>query len=223
MLTPTGELVEQARAAGRGVAACNVITVEHAEAIALAAENTGCAAIMQLSQNAVRYHGAAAGIAAACRAVAAASSAPLALHLDHVDDVELLHRTAEIGFGSVMFDASHLPEQENIAATRAAADWAHRHGLWVEAELGEIGGKPGSAHKPGVRTDPGEAARFVAATGVDGLAVAVGSSHAMVRRSAALDLELIDRLREAVPVPLVLLSFPSRTNPQRTHLRRTNP
>ncbi len=75
--------------------------------------------------------------------------------------------------------------------------------MLVEAELGEIGGKDG-AHAPGVRTDPDEAARFVAETGVDALAVAVGSSHAMTERNAALDLELIARLHAAVPVPLVL-------------------
>ncbi|HWC84439.1 MAG TPA: class II fructose-bisphosphate aldolase [Pseudonocardiaceae bacterium] len=203
MLTPTAELVHAAQAANSAVAAFNVITVEHAEAIAEAAETTGHPVILQLSQNAVAYHRGAAAIAAACREIARTSTAALALHLDHVEDVELLHQAADLGVGSVMFDASTLPERENIAATRAAADWAHRHGLWVEAELGEIGGKS-SAHTPGVRTDPAEASRFVAATGVDGLAVAVGSSHAMVQRRAELDLELIDRLHAAVLVPLVL-------------------
>jgi fructose-bisphosphate aldolase class II len=102
-----------------------------------------------------------------------------------------------------MFDASKLEYDANVTATRAAADWAHRHGLFLEAELGEVGGKDG-AHAPGVRTDPDEATAFVAATGVDALAVAVGSSHAMSARTAALDFDLIARLRNAVPVPLVL-------------------
>ena len=75
--------------------------------------------------------------------------------------------------------------------------------MFLEAELGEVGGKDG-ARAPGVRTDPAEAATFVAATGVDALAVAVGSSHAMSARTAALDFDLIARLRTAVPVPLVL-------------------
>jgi fructose-bisphosphate aldolase class II len=103
----------------------------------------------------------------------------------------------------VMFDASKLPYDDNVRATRDAAAWAHDHGLWLEAELGEVGGKDG-AHAPGVRTDPREAADFVAATGVDALAVAVGSSHAMTTRTAVLDHELVRRLAEAVPVPLVL-------------------
>jgi fructose-bisphosphate aldolase class II len=102
-----------------------------------------------------------------------------------------------------MFDASSREYEDNVAATRAAAQWAHDRGLWFEAELGEVGGKDG-AHAPWVRTDPQEAAEFVARTNADGLAVAVGSSHAMVRREATLDMDLIARLAEAVPVPLVL-------------------
>jgi fructose-bisphosphate aldolase class II len=102
-----------------------------------------------------------------------------------------------------MFDASKLDYDANVAATKSAAQWAHRHGMFLEAELGEVGGKDG-AHAPGVRTDPVEAAAFVAATGVDALAVAVGSSHAMSERTASLDFEVIARLRTAVPVPLVL-------------------
>jgi fructose-bisphosphate aldolase class II len=82
-------------------------------------------------------------------------------------------------------------------------DYCHERGVAVEAELGEVGGKDG-VHAPGTRTDPTEARRYVAATGVDALAVAVGTSHAMLTRDAALDLELISRLRAAVPVPLVL-------------------
>ncbi|MGC5410649.1 class II fructose-bisphosphate aldolase, partial [Streptomyces sp. DT225] len=136
------------------------------------------------------------------------SSAPLALHLDHVESVDLLHQAHDEGFGSVMFDASKLSYEDNVRATAEAVAWGHERGIWIEAELGKVGGKEGEApldaHAPGVRTDPDEAAAYVAATGVDALAVAVGSSHAMTERTAALDHELIGRLRAAVPVPLVL-------------------
>lgn len=203
-LVPTAELLR----AGRAVAAFNVITLEHAEAIAAAAETSARPAILQISHNAVRYHRAALRpIAAATAAVAESCAAPLALHLDHVEDLELLHHAVEAGFSSAMYDAGMLPYADNVAATRAAVEWAHAHGLWLEAELGYVGGKPGapaSAHDSGVRTDPDEAREFVAATGIDALAVAVGSSHAMTRRTSVLDLELIGRLRNAVPVPLVL-------------------
>ncbi|WP_037573742.1 class II fructose-bisphosphate aldolase [Phaeacidiphilus oryzae] len=204
-LATTGELVAAARADGRGLPAFNVITLEHAEAIAAGAEAAGSPAVLQISQNAVRFHGdRLLPLARAAAAVAESAEVPLALHLDHVEDAGLLRSSAEAGFSSAMFDASALLYDGNVAATREAADWAHRQGLWLEAELGRVGGKPGDAHTPGVRTDPAEAAAYVAATGVDALAVAVGSSHAMTERTAVLDRELIGRLRAAVPVPLVL-------------------
>lgn len=206
-LVSTAQLVRDAADRGCAVAAFNVITLEHAEAIAEGAERTGQPAILQISQNAVRFQGRLGPLAAACAAVADASNASLALHLDHVEDEKLLHQAVDHGFSSAMFDAGALPYAENLAATRAAAEWAHRAGLWLEAELGFVGGKPDapvSAHTAGVRTDPAEAREFVADTGVDALAVAVGSSHAMTSRTASLDAVLIGRLRDAVPVPLVL-------------------
>lgn len=208
-LVSTGDLVADARAAGRGIAAFNVITLEHAEAIAAGAEQAGAPAILQVSENAVKFHGGRlSAIAAAAAAVARASSAPLSLHLDHVMDPELLRAAHPEGFSSVMFDASKLPYEENVKATAEAVRWGHERGIWVEAELGKVGGKEGEApldaHAPGVRTDPAEAAAYVAGTGVDALAVAVGSSHAMTSRTASLDHELIAALTKAVPVPLVL-------------------
>ncbi|MFE3825790.1 ketose-bisphosphate aldolase [Streptomyces sp. NPDC059092] len=214
-LVTTAELVSAAAARGHGIGAFNVITLEHAEAIAEGAERVGAPAILQISENAVRFHGGRLGaVAAATAAVARAASVPLALHLDHVESAELLRAAPAEGFSSVMFDASKLPYAENLKATAEAVRWGHDHGVWVEAELGAVGGKEGDgadgggpaldAHTPGVRTDPAEAAVFVAETGVDALAVAVGSSHAMTRRTAALDHALVAALREAVPVPLVL-------------------
>jgi fructose-bisphosphate aldolase class II len=202
-LARTGDLIADAAAAGRAVAAFNVITLEHAEAIATAAERAGVPVLLQISQNAVAYHGRLAPIARACREVADASSAPIALHLDHVTDEALLHQAVDTGITSVMFDASKLGYEANVAATRSAGRWAHDHGLWFEAELGEVGGKDG-AHAPGVRTDPTQAVTFVERTNADGLAVAVGSSHAMTRQEARLDIDLISRLTAAVPAPLVL-------------------
>jgi fructose-bisphosphate aldolase class II len=102
-----------------------------------------------------------------------------------------------------MFDGSSLDDASNRERTRAVARRCHAAGVCVEAELGEIGGKDG-VHAPGVRTDPAEAARFVADTGVDALAVAVGSSHAMTSRTAQIDLALVAAIHATVPVPLVL-------------------
>ncbi|MGW0563732.1 class II fructose-bisphosphate aldolase [Streptomyces sp. NPDC003016] len=208
-LVSTGELVTAARESGHGVAAFNVITLEHAEAIAAGAERAGAPAVLQISENAVKFHGGdLTAVAAAATAVARASSAPLSLHLDHVESVGLLRAAHPAGFSSVMFDASKLTYGDNVKATAEAVRWGHARGIWVEAELGKVGGKEGEAplgaHAPGVRTDPAEAAAYVADTGVDALAVAVGSSHAMTDRTAALDHALIAALRAAVPVPLVL-------------------
>ena len=93
-----------------------------------------------------------------------------------------------------MFDASELDYAANVAATAELAAWCHEREIWVEAELGEIGGKDG-VHAPGARTRPDDAADYVAATGVDALAVAVGSSHAMLTRDAVLDFDLIGQIR----------------------------
>jgi fructose-bisphosphate aldolase class II len=202
--TTAASLVRAAHATGRAVAAFNVITLEHAEAVTAAAEGTGLPVVLQISENAVRFHeGRLDGVLAGTAAVAAAAGVPVALHLDHVADEALLRTGVDAGVTSVMFDASALPYEENVRATAQVTAWAHSRGVWVEAELGEVGGKDG-AHAPGVRTDPAEAAAFVEATGVDSLAVAVGSSHAMTERTARLDHALIARLSSAVGVPLVL-------------------
>ncbi|MGW2374478.1 class II fructose-bisphosphate aldolase [Kitasatospora sp. NPDC001683] len=202
-LTGTGEIVATAVAAGCGVGAFNVIQLEHAQAIVAGAEAAGSPVILQLSENAVRYHGALGPIGAAVLAVARKADVPVALHLDHATSVELVHQAVEIGFTSVMFDASVLEYAENVRTTAEIVGYCHDAGVWVEAELGEVGGKDG-VHAPGARTDPAEAAAFTAATGVDALAVAVGTSHAMLSRDAVLDFDLIAALRAAVTVPLVL-------------------
>jgi fructose-bisphosphate aldolase class II len=204
-LAPTGDIVAGATARRAGVGAFNVITLEHAEAIVEGAERVGQPVILQISENAVRFHRHRVGpLAAAARSVAELAMVPVGLHLDHVESMELLHEAPSHGFCSVMFDGSTRPYAENVSATAAAVTFGHTHGLWVESELGTVGGKDGSAHQPGARTDPAQAAAYVAATGVDALAVAVGSSHAMVERTAALDHELIAVLRRSVGVPLVL-------------------
>jgi fructose-bisphosphate aldolase, class II len=202
-LTPMADIIEPARAAGRGVGAFNVIGIEHAEAIVAGAEQAGAPVALQVSENCAAYHGALAPIGAACLAIARSAAVPVAVHLDHATSTGLVREGARLGFSSVMYDASRLAYPDNVRATAELARWCQDQGMWVEAELGEIGGKDG-VHAPAARTDPDEAAKYVAATGVDALAVAVGSSHAMLTRDAVLDFALIGRIRAAVGVPLVL-------------------
>ena len=205
--TATRELIDDAVTRGSAIAAFNVISLDHAEAIVAGAAEAGTPVLLQLSQNAIAYHGAPEPILAACREIAVAATIPVGVHLDHLEDADLVHRilrrSAELGVGSLMFDASKLDDDANVRATSQICSAGQARGLWVEAELGEVGGKDG-AHAPGARTDPEEARLFVERTGVDGLAVAVGSSHAMRERTAAIDTDLVRRLAEAVPVPLVL-------------------
>ncbi|WP_329330399.1 class II fructose-bisphosphate aldolase [Streptomyces luteogriseus] len=208
-LTTTGELVTSAAATHSALASFNVITLEHVEAVIAGAESVRAPVVLQVSENAVTFHGGHLLPLARAAVVAAEHAAvPVALHLDHVRSDTLLHQAADAGFSSVMYDAARLPYAENLAATRAAVDRAHAQGLWIEAELGQIGGKNGrpplDAHAPGARTDPDEARVFVADSGVDALAVAIGSSHAMTTRTAALDHALLKRLSAALDVPLVL-------------------
>ncbi len=197
------DVLGPAAASGTGLGAFNVFSIEHAEAFIRAAEAAGTPVVLQISQNAVRYHRALAPIGLATLELARNAGVPVVVHLDHVTEKGLVTEAIALGFGSVMFDASTMAYQENVAATTAVVRQGHDAGLDVEAELGEIGGKDG-VHAAGARTSPEEARAFVAATGVDALAVAVGTSHAMTERRLALDLDLIAALRAAVPVPLVL-------------------
>jgi fructose-bisphosphate aldolase class II len=207
MLTRTQDLLEAARRAAPpyGVPAFNVIGLEHAEAIVAGAEAERAPVILQISQNAIRYRlGAIEPLAAACRELAAAAAVPIALHLDHATTHQLCLRAAEAGFSSIMFDASTASHERNIALTADEVAWAHGRGLSVEGELGVVGGKAGVVSTADGMTDPGEAAAYVAATGVDALAVAVGTEHGMTQRRARLDLDRIAAIRAAVDVPLVL-------------------
>ncbi|OBF38058.1 fructose-bisphosphate aldolase [Mycobacterium sp. ACS1612] len=211
-LVATADLIAAAAKTHSAVLAFNVITLEHAEGIAEGAERVRVPALMQVSENAVKFRGGQiAPLVSACTHIARRCSTPLAVHLDHFQDEALITEALEVanGFGvtSIMIDAAHLPYQRNVDQTRSFARQAKNAGLWVEAELGEIGGKdngPVSAHQSGARTDPAEAVAFVEQTGVDGLAVAVGSTHAMTTRDASLDLDLIRELADKVAIPLVL-------------------
>lgn len=202
-LVNTAKIMKAASTANIGQGAFNVIHLESVEALIRGAEIAQTPVILQISENCVSYHGGLEPVALATFAAARNASVPVAVHLDHAESEDLARAAVDLGFGSIMFDGAHLDYAQNVEVTRRVTEYAHAAGVYVEAELGKIGGKDG-AHAPGVRTDPHEALSFVSATGVDALAVAVGSSHAMLDRSAALDIELIGRIRAALDVPLVL-------------------
>ncbi len=202
-LTNTRDIMDLAAKAGIGQGAFNVIHLETLEGLIGGAEAAGRPVILQISENCAKYHGGLEPVALASLAAARKASVPVAVHLDHAEDEDLAREAVDLGFGSIMYDGAHFEYEQNVEVTARVAAYAHERGVYVEAELGKVGGKDG-AHAPGVLTDPAEAAVFVAATGVDALAVAVGSSHAMTERSAALNLDRIAGLKAALDVPLVL-------------------
>jgi len=131
---------------------------------------------------------------------------PVVLHLDHATNVDVIKRAVDNGFTSVMIDGSVLPYEENVAITREVVDIASPHGISVEAELGHVGGAnlAETAHAENVLTEPEEVERFVADTGIDALAVSIGTSHGVYRAEPVLNIERLDELNAVSKVPLVL-------------------
>ena len=201
--TTAKELVFTARTQGRAIGAFNVILLEHAEALVSGAEAAQLPVILQISQNCVDYHGSLKPIALATLAIAEAASVKVSVHLDHAQSETLIKEALDFGFDSVMFDGSKLDYAANVEASSRMAKLCNEYTASIEVELGEVGGKDG-VHAPGVRTNPQEAKAFTEATGVDLLAVAVGTSHAMIKRDATLDFGLIQAICETVSIPLVL-------------------
>ena len=185
------------------VGAFNVILIEHAEALAKAAEMANTGIVLQISENCVSYHGSLKPISVATKAIVDASPQPLSLHLDHAESVDLIKDALDLGFDSIMYDGSKLDFRENVAISKKVASLCRQYSATIEVELGEVGGKDG-VHAPGARTKPSEAKAFVEETGVDLLAVAVGTSHGQTTRDTSLDLDLIRELTNTVKTPLVL-------------------
>ena len=147
------------------------------------------------------------------RKMAERADVPVCLHLDHAKDMDFLKKCVDMGFTSVMFDGSTSPLDENIRLTKEATDYAHAHGVTVEAELGHVGDGmvSGEAKTDGeyddpdeYLTDPAELQRFIRETGVDCLAVAVGTSHGVYVHTPKLHFERLDILNELSEVPMVM-------------------
>ncbi len=196
-------LINELSIQGKAIGAFNIILLEHAEAIVAGAERVKLPVVLQISQNCVDYHGALKPIAVASKAIAESSMIDVSLHLDHAESEDLIREALDGGFDSIMFDGSKLEYEKNVEASARMTALCKSYKATIEVELGEVGGKDG-VHAPGVRTNPSDAKSFVEATGVDLLAVAVGTSHAMTTRNATLDFELITQLSKSAGVPLVL-------------------
>jgi ketose-bisphosphate aldolase len=140
------------------------------------------------------------------RAVADRHAIPVVLHLDHASRLDEIKRALDLGFTSVMIDGSRLSFSENMRLTRQAVELAHPHGASVEAELGHVGGSDlaNAMYADSVLTEPGEAREFAEQTGVDALAVSIGTAHGIYRQLPMLNMGRLREIRAATNVPLVL-------------------
>ena len=186
----------------------NVSNLEFIQAIIKAAKETSSPIILGVSSSALEYAGAE-NIVAMARIEADRTGVPVAVHLDHGPTFEMAVQCIEAGFTSVMIDGSHCSLDENIRVTREVADYAHKHDVTVEAELGRLGGIEDEIKvdaKDACLTDPDEAERFVNESHCDALAVAVGTSHGAYKfkEAAKLDFERIKTIKKRLNIPLVL-------------------
>jgi fructose-bisphosphate aldolase class II len=196
---------------GWAVGAFNANTLEQVQAIVLAAQAEQAPAIIQISHRALTHIGSGNEvqgikyIAALGKIAAESVAAPVALHLDHGTESEVVQAIA-LGFTSVMFDGDGLPFDENISITKRLCDMAHSVGVCMEAEVGEVPKPDGKEFDESAieLTDPDEALQFAQATGIDTLAVALGSVHGLKSKTVSLDLERLQAIRKRVSIPLVL-------------------
>jgi len=200
----TKDMLEKAAENNYAVCAFNAENLEMVQAIVWGAEELGAPVIIQTTPSAVKYADCA-YFHAITRAAAESSRIDAALHLDHGDGFDLVSRAVNAGYSSVMIDASQRPFEENIDMTKKVADFAKPAGIPVEAELGRIGGKEDGLESDGdIYTDPGDAARFVRRTGINSLAVAIGTAHGLYKAAPVLDLDRLSEIKKAIGVPLVL-------------------
>ena len=205
-LVPVSELLKQAEAGGYAVGAFNCNNMEIVQAIIAAAEAENAPVIMQASQGAIKYAGID-YIVAMAKLAAERTHVPVALHLDHGTSFEQTMQCIRAGFSSVMIDGSKLPLVENIALTRRVLDVARAVGVSVEAELGKIGGTEDDitvSEREALFTDPEEAGVFVRETGVDALAIAIGTAHGQYKGTPELDFPRLEKIKSIVKIPIVL-------------------
>ena len=205
-LVTSKKLLEEARRERYAVGAFNANNMEMVQAIVKAAQEERAPVILQISQGAIRY----AGLYYATSLVRTAADlveVPVVLHLDHGTDFEQNVLCLRAGFTSLMYDGSRRPYEENVAITKRVVEMAHACGVPVEAELGRVtqaSEGPSQEEVESLMTDPDQAWEFIACTGADSLAVAVGSVHGMKEQEAFLDIERLEAIRQKVGVPLVL-------------------
>ena len=209
-LVTTKEMFEKAMKEGYAIGAFNVNNMEIIQGIVDAAAEQNSPVILQASSSAIKY----AKINYLMKMVEAAveehPNIPIAIHLDHGPDFETCKMCVDSGFTSVMFDGSKYDFEENIRLTKEVVDYAHAHGVVVEAELGKLAGIEDDVNvsaADAMYTDPEQAEEFVRRTGVDSLAIAIGTSHGAYKfkGEAKLRFDILKQIKERIPnTPIVL-------------------
>src|SRR6056297_2617193 len=205
-LVPMAEILNDAHKRRYAVGGFNINNLEFLQGIVWAAEELNSPLILQASEGAIRYMGMD-YVAAMVDAAVKNTSIPVALHLDHGSSFEKIMQCIRNGFSSVMIDASKLSFEENIELTKKVVEAAHSVGVSVEAELGTIGGTEDDHkvdEKDAMYTDPEQAKEFVNATGVDALAIAIGTAHGVYKGEPELDFERLDIIKKIIDMPVVL-------------------
>jgi tagatose 1,6-diphosphate aldolase GatY/KbaY len=202
-LTPSITLLRAAAKQRRAVAALNFYNAETLRAHIEAARAEQAPLILQTTESTIKYLGLSL-IVAMAKAAATELATPVALHLDHGASLELAQSAIAAGYSSVMIDGSALSFDDNCTLSRQVVELAHPAGVSVEAELGHVGQAEGDDPEA-CYTQPDAAAEFVRRTGVDALAVAIGTAHGFYRGEVRLDFERLAAIRDALPdTPLVL-------------------
>lgn len=207
-LSKPHELFKKGFRDGWAIGAFNTANLELTQAIARGLEAARSPGIIQVSEKSIEYAGFVT-LREIIKNVADEVDVPIIMHLDHGKSYEVAERCIEGGYASVMIDGSALPIEENIQMTRKVVEKAHAHGVWVEGEVGEMAGKEGMrAQDVSVNdahlTNPEEAEVFVRETGVDALAVSVGTLHGSFQGDEKLRAELLETIHARIPIPLVL-------------------
>ena len=204
MLVTTKEMLLKAQEGNYAVGAFNVENMEMVMAVIAAAEELNAPVIMQTTPSTVKYAGLDYYLANVATA-AKNAKVPVAMHLDHGSSFSLAMQALRQGYTSIMIDGSHSVFEENIAITKSVVDACKPSNIPVEAELGKVGGKEDDLDGgDGGYTDPKEALEFVQKTGVNSLAVAIGTAHGVYKGEPKLDLDRLVEIRKIVDVPLVL-------------------
>ncbi|MFJ9500849.1 class II fructose-1,6-bisphosphate aldolase [Brevibacillus centrosporus] len=205
-LVSSTEMLRRARKEAYCIGAFNVHTMEMLQAVVEAAEEAQSPLILQTTVGTVKHLGPE-YVAAIAKVAAKSVQVPIALHLDHCHDYELIERCIQAGYTSVMIDASMHPFSQNVEQTKRVVELAHRCGVNVEAELGKVGGVEDELvveEEDAVLADPKECEEFAALTGVDTLAPAIGTAHGMYKGEPKIAFSRLEQIAERVGVPLVL-------------------